>query len=90
MRTITASELKAKCLGLLDDVARTRETILVTKRGKPVARLMPPKDDATRDPFADMHGMMEIVGDIIAPPLPPEAWEAIAGPPRSRRTRRRR
>ena len=40
-RTIPASEFKAKCLALLDEVAETRETIVVTKRGKPVARVEP-------------------------------------------------
>lgn len=39
--TVAASEFKAKCLKLLDEVAETGETIVVTKRGKPVARLGP-------------------------------------------------
>lgn len=39
--TVAASEFKAKCLGLLDQVADSGETIVVTKRGRPVARLMP-------------------------------------------------
>jgi len=38
---IAASEFKAKCLGLLDRVATTGETIIVTKRGRPVAQLSP-------------------------------------------------
>lgn len=40
-RTIPASEFKAKCLALLDEVAETRETLVVTKRGKAVARVEP-------------------------------------------------
>jgi prevent-host-death family protein len=40
-RTIPASEFKARCLALLDEVARTGETLIVTKRGRPVARLGP-------------------------------------------------
>jgi prevent-host-death family protein len=40
-RSIPASEFKAKCLALLDEVAEKRETLVVTKRGKPVARVMP-------------------------------------------------
>jgi prevent-host-death family protein len=40
-RTIGASEFKAKCLALLDVVAETKETLLVTKRGKPVVRVVP-------------------------------------------------
>ena len=41
MRTIPAGRFKAQCLRLLDEVAETGETIIVTKRGKPVARLDP-------------------------------------------------
>jgi prevent-host-death family protein len=43
-RTIAASEFKARCLALLDEVAETKETILVTKRGKPVARVVPAEE----------------------------------------------
>jgi prevent-host-death family protein len=43
-RTISASEFKAKCLALLDEVAETREAIVVTKRGRPVARIEPPDE----------------------------------------------
>jgi prevent-host-death family protein len=39
--TVKASVFKARCLALLDDVARTRRTIVVTKRGRPVAKLVP-------------------------------------------------
>ena len=41
MRTIPATRFKAECLQLLDEVADSGETIIVTKRGKPVARLLP-------------------------------------------------
>jgi len=41
MTLIAAGEFKAKCLHILDEVAQTREPVTVTKRGKPVARLMP-------------------------------------------------
>jgi prevent-host-death family protein len=41
MRTIPATRFKAECLQLLDDVAESGETIIVTKRGRPVARLLP-------------------------------------------------
>jgi prevent-host-death family protein len=40
-RTISASAFKAKCLGLLDEVAATGETIVVTKRGRAVAKVAP-------------------------------------------------
>jgi prevent-host-death family protein len=40
-RSIPASEFKAKCLALLDEVAETRQPLVVTKRGKPVAKVVP-------------------------------------------------
>jgi len=41
MRSIAASQFKARCLALLDEVAETKEALVVTKRGKPVARVVP-------------------------------------------------
>ena len=43
-REIQASEFKAKCLALLDEVAETKETLVVTKRGKPVAQIVPAEE----------------------------------------------
>ncbi|MGA3309769.1 MAG: type II toxin-antitoxin system Phd/YefM family antitoxin [Xanthobacteraceae bacterium] len=67
-RTYTASEFKAKCLVLLEQVERTKEPIVITKRGKPVARLVPHL-------FGLLKGRVEIVGDIISP-IDVE-WEAL-------------
>ena len=50
MRTITASEFRAKCLALMDEVAETGAEILIIKRGKPVARLIPLRE-SNRVPF---------------------------------------
>ena len=73
---IAAGEFKAKCLALLDDVQRERKEIIVTKRGKPVARISPIEDEATkkRDIFGWMKGTIEITGDIISPSG--EVWDA--------------
>ena len=72
-RQIAAGEFKAKCLHLLDEVQRSRKEILITKRGRPVARLVPA--DETQAPlFGRMKGTIEICGDIIAPAG--ERWEA--------------
>jgi prevent-host-death family protein len=43
--TIQASTFKARCLALLDEVARSRDTVVVTKHGRPVARLVPIDDE---------------------------------------------
>ena len=64
-RTITATEFKATCLDLLDQVASGRITqITVTKRGKPVAVVTAPTPE--KHPFDVLYGMME--GSVIAPP----------------------
>jgi len=67
-RTYTVSEFKAKCLVLIDQVERTKQPIIITKRGKPVARLGPSL-------LGMWKGRMEITGDIISP-IDVE-WEAL-------------
>lgn len=61
MRSIKASEFKAKCLKLLDEVAETGEAIVVTKNGKPVARLEPHQATTPRSLFGRYKGLIEIV-----------------------------
>ena len=64
--TIAAGEFKAKCLGLLDEVQRQHKEIVITKRGKPVAKLVPV--GGGRPSFiGSMRGTMEITGDIVSP-----------------------
>lgn len=63
---VKAGEFKAKCLELMDRVAESGESIIITKRGKPVAVLKPVRDPSTT--AAGFYaGKMAIVGDIIAP-----------------------
>lgn len=70
---IPAGEFKAKCLKLLDEVQQQRRQIVITKRGKPVARLMPLAVDMP-DIFGRMKGTVEILGDIVSPTG--EIWNA--------------
>jgi prevent-host-death family protein len=65
-RQIKASEFKAKCLALMDEVARTGSAVVITKRGKPVAELVPhrPRRKSARGFLKDE---LFIVGDIISP-----------------------
>ena len=63
---IAEGEFKAKCLALLDDVQRNRKEIIITKRGRAVARLLPADDEPPRV-FGRMKGSVEILGDLIAP-----------------------
>lgn len=67
MNTIQASEFKAKCLGLMDQVARTGEAILVTKNGKPVAELHPHRPPRAKSLFGLYKGKVKVLGDIMSP-----------------------
>lgn len=75
MPTIQASEFKAKCLALMDQVARTGETITITKNGKPIAELHPHRPPRARSLIGLHRGQVEISGDIVAP-VDEELWEA--------------
>jgi prevent-host-death family protein len=74
-RTIAAGEFKAKCLKLLDQVAETRQPLIITKFGKPVAKLVPVEEAKNVDLFGAMRGSVIWEGDIISP-LDVE-WDAM-------------
>ena len=78
-RTIKASEFKATCLRLMDEVAKSGKEIVITKNGRPTARLVPYRK-RFRDWFGADRGSIEILGDIISP-IDVE-WEAEADPER--------
>ena len=63
-KRINASDFKARCLRVLDDVHETRSEVVITKRGKPVARLSPigPARQSLRGAW---KGMVRITGDIV-------------------------
>ena len=63
---IAATEFKANCLRLMDEVAQQRRPIIITKRGKPVAKLVPVEEEPI-DLFGRMAGSIKICGDIINP-----------------------
>ena len=75
MKTMRAGEFKARCLKVMDQVQKTRETLVITKRGKPVAKLVP-ADKTGDDVFGCLKGVVKIVGDIESPVVLPEDWEA--------------
>ena len=64
--TIAAGEFKAKCLHLLDEVAQRRIPLVITKRGKPVAKLVPIEEKSV-DIYGCMAGTGRILGDIVSP-----------------------
>jgi prevent-host-death family protein len=73
-RIIKASEFKAKCLAVMDEVARTRQPVVITKNGKPVADLVP-HNPKKRELWGILKDEMFIEGDIISP-IDVE-WEAL-------------
>jgi prevent-host-death family protein len=74
MKKIAAGEFKARCLTLMEDVRSTRQPLVITKRGKPVAKLVPADDD--KDDFIGrLEGVIRIVGDIESP-IEPGTWES--------------
>jgi len=98
-RTIPAGEFKARCLKLMDEVAAKGEEIVVTKRGKPIAKLVRAEAVAPRKfEFGYMKGTAKVVGDIVGPTFPDyegtERWDRLmkqlAGEDKKSRAKRRR
>lgn len=77
MKEVAISEFKAKCLAIVDQVHKTKRPVRITRRGKPVAELVPPSAESPKDIFGFMKGEMEILGDIVAPASDPDDWEVL-------------
>jgi prevent-host-death family protein len=76
-KTISAGRFKTHCLKIMDQVQARRETVIITKRGKPVAQLGPVAE--ADDPiFGFLKGKGEITGDIVGPILTLEEWGDLA------------
>jgi prevent-host-death family protein len=76
MRSIPATEFKAKCLELMDRVADRQETFIITKRGTPVAKLTPVASKPRETWFGCFEDQVTIEGDLVEP-IPSERWEAV-------------
>jgi len=75
-RALSVSEFKAKCLRLLDDVAHQGTTLVITKRGRPVARVTP-CTPPVRSLMGTWKGAVRVRGDIVHFSTA-EEWEAAA------------
>jgi prevent-host-death family protein len=75
--TITATEFKAKCLAILDQVQATGETVVITKRGRVVARLVGETDSETRPWLALREGRARWKGDPFEPAVKEDEIEAL-------------
>lgn len=76
MRKVAAGKFKAHCLAIMDEIQTKRETIVITKRGKPIVKVSPVEKEAD-DIFGFMKGKVTVIGDIVSP-LPPEDWGNLA------------
>jgi antitoxin (DNA-binding transcriptional repressor) of toxin-antitoxin stability system len=71
---MNASTFKAQCLALFDEIAATGESLQIVKRGKPVAVVSAPAP--LEYPQLQLRGRGRVIGNLVAPPLPVDAWEA--------------
>jgi prevent-host-death family protein len=71
-----ASAFKTRCLTVMDDVQATGEPVIVTKRGRPVVKVIPAEPEKG-DILGFMAGEFEIVGDIESPVVPPSHWKIM-------------
>jgi prevent-host-death family protein len=77
MKEVAISVFKAKCLGIIEEVRKTRKPIRITRFGKPVAEVIPPTpDERPKRWLGSMAGTIKIVGDIVGPTGSLDDWEA--------------
>jgi prevent-host-death family protein len=79
MKTVPAGKFKQHCLALLDEVGSSGEAIVVTKRGKAVAQLMPVSAERPEDWRGALRTQGRIVGDLVASATAPDEWDALRG-----------
>ena len=77
MGRVGATEFKAKCLELMDRVQAKRETFVITKRGRPVAKLVPLERTPGEGLFGCLATRASIAGDITGPAIAAESWETV-------------
>jgi prevent-host-death family protein len=77
-REIAISEFKARCLSLLDEVNKTKRPLRVTRRGKPIADVVPPADQQEdRSWIGSLASITKITGDIVSPVIDLDDIEAL-------------
>jgi len=78
VETVTISKFKATCLALLNKVKRTGEPILVTRKGEPIAQVIPPPPPEKPQAWVgSFHSTGKIVGDVMAPASEGRDWEVL-------------
>jgi len=76
MKSVSISEFKAKCLGLIEQVDKTRQPLRITRHGHPVAEVIPAGPERKRKFLGDMAGTVEFLGDVVAPVIDLDEFEA--------------
>jgi prevent-host-death family protein len=80
-QTISVTEFKAKCIGLLNQIAEEGGTVTVTKRGKPLATVARAKQKPFRSSEGILAGKVKVVGDIVNADTA-DLWEVVTNPDR--------
>jgi antitoxin (DNA-binding transcriptional repressor) of toxin-antitoxin stability system len=80
MKEIAISKFKATCLAVLERVRKTRQPVVVTRFGQPIAQISPPEVAKRVPRLGGGAGSMEILGDIVSPIGDESDWEAAQGP----------
>ncbi len=75
MKTVKISEFKARCIGILKSLARSRVPIVITHRGRPLARVEPIQTEPVRKSLGELRGCIKVHGDIIHSDFEDD-WEA--------------
>jgi len=73
MKTVPAGEFKVHCLAIMDEVQAKRQPVVITKRGKPVAKLVPVESEKD-EIFGFLKGKGKVLGDVVSPAITPEEW----------------
>ena len=77
MEEIQISKFKATCLAVLHRVRETREPVLVTRFGQPIAQVLPPPPNPVGEWLGAMKDHGEIRGDLVAPVVDLLEWEVL-------------
>jgi prevent-host-death family protein len=77
MKKMAAGSFKTNCLAVMDEVQARHETVVITKRGKPVAKLVPVNTD-TDEIYDFLAGKGVVNGDIVSPAFSPDEWGGLS------------
>jgi prevent-host-death family protein len=76
MKTVPAGAFKTNCLAIMDEVKAKRETVVITKHGEPVAKLVPMNTGAD-EIFGFFQGKGKVTGDVVSPALSSDEWGSL-------------